>query len=153
MYKSLSRSRLPTAALALLAVATTATAALAHHPMGGATPTTFWQGFLSGLGHPVIGIDHLAFVLAAGIACAFLSSRLLVPALFIAATIAGCLLTAGLGVTLPAAEFIIAGSVIAVGAIAMLDKPANPAVIAAVFAVAGLFHGGAYAEAVVGSEA
>jgi urease accessory protein len=31
-----------------------ATPALAHHAMDGQTPSTFVQGLLSGLGHPVI---------------------------------------------------------------------------------------------------
>ena len=35
--------------------------------MGGATPATFWQGLASGVGHPVIGLDHLVFLLAAGV--------------------------------------------------------------------------------------
>ena len=39
----------------------------AHHMLGGRTPVTFMQGLLSGLGHPVIGIDHLAFVVAMGV--------------------------------------------------------------------------------------
>mgnify|MGYP006450570869 CR=1 FL=1 len=38
--------------------------ALGHHPMGGETPKTFTQGLLSGLGHPVIELDHLLFVIA-----------------------------------------------------------------------------------------
>jgi urease accessory protein len=33
----------------------TAGSASAHHMMGGRTPSTFVEGFLSGLGHPVIG--------------------------------------------------------------------------------------------------
>lgn len=37
----------------------------AHHPMGGMTPQTFSQGLLSGLGHPIIGLDHFAFLVAA----------------------------------------------------------------------------------------
>src|SRR5262244_1869797 len=36
--------------------------AFAHHLMGGRMPSTFVEGLLSGLGHPVIGIDHLAFL-------------------------------------------------------------------------------------------
>ena len=40
--------------------------ALAHHPMGGRMPATFTDGLLSGLGHPIIGLDHLAAVLAIG---------------------------------------------------------------------------------------
>ena len=37
-----------------------------HHFMEGGLPETFAQGFLSGLGHPVIGLDHAAFIVAAG---------------------------------------------------------------------------------------
>jgi len=33
--------------------------AFALHAMAGATPTSFSEGLLSGLGHPVIGLDHL----------------------------------------------------------------------------------------------
>ena len=40
--------------------------AWAHHFMGGGLPQTFTQGLLSGLGHPVIGLDHAAFIVAAG---------------------------------------------------------------------------------------
>src|SRR6266705_841511 len=40
--------------------------AWAHHFMGGGPPETFAQGLLSGLGHPVIGLDHAAFIVAAG---------------------------------------------------------------------------------------
>jgi len=32
--------------------------------MGGKTPSTFADGILSGLGHPIIGPDHLAFLIA-----------------------------------------------------------------------------------------
>lgn len=35
-------------------------AAPAHHLMDGALPATPWQGLLSGLAHPVVGLDHLA---------------------------------------------------------------------------------------------
>jgi hypothetical protein len=47
-----------------------ATPASAHHAMGGATPSNLWEGLLSGLAHPVIGLDHLAFVIAAGLIAA-----------------------------------------------------------------------------------
>lgn len=39
----------------------------AHHPVGG-SPETILQRFLSELGHPVIGVDHLTFVLGIGLA-------------------------------------------------------------------------------------
>ncbi len=40
--------------------------AFAHHVMGGKMPGTFTDGLLSGLGHPVIGLDHFAALVAVG---------------------------------------------------------------------------------------
>jgi len=60
MYTWTKRLSFATIALSI------ASPALAHHVMGGATPVTFGQGFLSGLAHPVIGLDHLAVVVAVG---------------------------------------------------------------------------------------
>ena len=71
------------ALLGMLAVAMAAPAA-AHHPLGGGTPTTAWHGLLSGIGHPVIGFDHLAFIIAVGIASAFVGLRYIAPAIFVA---------------------------------------------------------------------
>lgn len=130
-----------------------ATFALAHHPMGGALPQTFWHGLLSGIGHPVIGIDHLAFVIAAGIAAALAGPRVRLAAVFIAATVAGCLLTAAGGVTLPLTEVVIAASVLLVGGLLMAGTTVPVSVFTVLFAVAGLYHGSAYAGAIVGAEA
>ena len=45
-----------------------ASPAFAHHPfgMGDSGALTAWQGLLSGLGHPLLGPDHLLFLLALG---------------------------------------------------------------------------------------
>ena len=64
--KTLSLHRV--AFLAFAALVLTAVPASAHHIMGGEMPSTFGQGLLSGLGHPVIGPDHLAFLIAVGVA-------------------------------------------------------------------------------------
>lgn len=89
--------------------------AVAHHPMGGEPLTTFGQGLLSGLGHPVIGLDHLAAIVAVGLAAAFVPAGFAVIAAFIAATIAGTMLHVAL-VTIPGAEIVVALSVLSVGA-------------------------------------
>ena len=129
-----------------------ATPALAHHPMGGAVPETLWHGLLSGLGHPIIGVDHLAFVIAVGLAAAFTPRRFATPLAFIAATIAGCLLAYG-GIALPLVEIVVTGSVVLVGALVLSGRAVPGLAYVAIFAVAGLFHGGAYAEAIIGAEA
>ena len=130
----------------------TTTLALAHHPMGGALPQTFWHGLLSGIGHPVIGIDHLAFIIAAGVAVALAGPRVLLAAVYIAATIAGCLVTAAGGVTPPMMEVAIAASVLLVGGLLMAGTTVPASVFAVLFAIAGLYHGSAYAGAIVGAE-
>lgn len=134
-----------------VAVLLTAAPALAHHPMGGATPETFFHGLLSGIGHPIIGIDHLAFVVAVGLVSAFTRVRLAPPAAFVAATVGGCaLIVAGIG--LPATELVITASVVLLGVAAMLGRSISIGALVAVVAVAGLFHGWAYGEAIVGAE-
>ena len=56
------------AAVAALALLLIASPAFAHHPfgMGDSGALTAWQGLLSGLGHPLLGPDHLLFLLALG---------------------------------------------------------------------------------------
>jgi urease accessory protein len=153
--------RLPALALAL-SLAGLATAH-AHHVMGGQTPATFVQGLLSGLGHPVIGIDHLAFIVAMGVAVGVAGLSLAIPALFIVASALGVALHVR-GIALPNAEFIVAASVLLVGAAvasgrAMRTKSWTPGWAsswtwgwAALFAIAGLFHGYAFGESIFGAE-
>ena len=125
--------------------------ALAHHPMGGALPQTLWQGLLSGLGHPVIGLDHLAFVAGIGLAAAFAPRRLLAPLAYVAATLAGCLLLVA-GVALPQVELVVALSVLLVGLLVLSGRRLPVGLSLALFALAGLFHGSAFAESIVGAE-
>ena len=44
--------------------------------MDGALPPTFMEGLLSGLGHPLIGVDHAAFIVATGFLLALLKDGL-----------------------------------------------------------------------------
>ena len=125
--------------------------AMAHHPLGGGTPTTFWHGFLSGVGHPIIGFDHFAFVIAVGLVSAFLPGRFVLPLVFVAATVVGCMMVVN-GFTFPAAEIVIAASVLVAGGLVMSGAAIPAWLCTALFAIAGLFHGGAYAAAIVGAE-
>jgi urease accessory protein len=127
-------------------------AALAHHPMGGATPATLWQGFASGIGHPVIGFDHLAFIIGMSMLALLTRAPRLMPLAFVAACAGGTLVHLA-AVSLPAAELVIAASVILVGALGLAGARLPVMAAAALFACAGVFHGYAYGEAVVGAEA
>ena len=78
-----------------------ATPAFAHHMMGGKLPSTFGEGFLSGLGHPVIGLDHLAFIVAAGVIAGAAGLGLWMPAVFVAASIFGVFVFTRLRISRP----------------------------------------------------
>jgi urease accessory protein len=144
--------RRPSFALGLLALLPLPAAA--HHPMDGAMPQTLWQGFASGIGHPVIGLDHLAFLLAAGVLAAALprGEALRAIAGFLMAGMAGLALhMAGIG--LGPIEALIAASVLLAGLALLVAKRVSAPALLAGFALAGLFHGHAFAEAVIGAEA
>ncbi|MCG6115616.1 MAG: HupE/UreJ family protein [Mesorhizobium sp.] len=139
------------AAATVLLVALTAPA-YAHHPMDGAMPSTLWEGLASGVGHPVIGLDHLAFIVVAGLIAGVAGLGIFAPVAFVAASIAGVGLHLAL-VDLPAVELIIALSVVIVGGLVALGRSGGGAAVwMAGFALAGIFHGYAYGEAVVGAE-
>lgn len=125
--------------------------ALAHHVMGGGTPSTFGDGFLSGLGHPIVGIDHLAFLIAVGVVVGLAGINLILPSIFVGLSAVGVLLHVK-GVTIPAVEALVAASVILVGALLAFGTRVVPIAWAALFAFAGLFHGYAYGESVFGAE-
>jgi len=148
MTKIISRAGFGAAVLSLLGSGS----ALAHHPLGGGTPETFMHGFLSGVGHPVIGIDHFAFVVAVGLVAAFAARRFVSPLAFVVATMVGCLLHFG-GLMLPMSELLIAVSVLALGAVVLSGKRLSDLTQIAAFSVAGLFHGFAYGGAIIGAEA
>lgn len=143
----MNRFLLPIAALAL-----SASPAAAHHPMGGATPATLMEGLLSGLGHPVIGPDHLAFLLGLALVAGLAGWGAVRATIFVMGSMAG-VVSAWLGWALPGAEILVALSVIAIGLalLARLEAPAGA--WALLLAVAGLAHGQAFAEAVIGAEA
>lgn len=147
-----SRKIFVAALLAASATVLAAGPASAHHAMGGELPAGFLQGFLSGLGHPVIGVDHLAFVVAVGVASAFLTARYTLPALFVAATVVGCLLRSVAGVQLPLIEVAVAGSLLVVGGLLMSGAAMQERAYGVLFAAAGLFHGAAYAMSIIGAE-
>lgn len=119
--------------------------------MGGALPSSIAEGLLSGLGHPLIGLDHAAFLLGAGIAAAFLPSALTSILAFVAATVAGCLLNV-CGVTLPLAEIVVALSVVLLGALVLSGRRVAGAFYGGLFLIAGLFHGFSYGQSILGAE-
>ncbi len=135
----------------LVALLLAADPALAHHVMGGKMPATFGEGLMSGLGHPVIGLDHLAAVIAVG--CLAATQRLGAWAAigYVVAMMIGAAAHIG-EATVPGAEIFVAASVVALGAVLMRKTPLRLDILIALFAFAGLLHGYALGELIAGAE-
>jgi urease accessory protein len=126
--------------------------AWAHHPMDGKLPQTFLQGLLSGFGHPVIGIDHLAAIVGVGILAALAGRSAAVVLAFSVAVIAGVGLHLS-KVNLPAGELLVGLTTLLIGALVIARQSMGAGLAALLFAIAGLVHGYALGESIVGAEA
>jgi urease accessory protein len=144
-------ARLPRAVFASIPLSLAAFPAFAHHMMGGKTPSTFMEGFLSGLGHPVIGLDHFAFLLAIGIAVGAGGLSLMLPVAFMLAMAVGVVFHVQ-GIGIPWAEAIVAASVLLAGILLVRGRTLPVWAWGTLFAVAGLFHGYALGESVYGTD-
>lgn len=125
--------------------------AWAHHVMDGALPETFAQGFLSGLAHPLIGLDHAAFIVAAGFFLALVRGGIWGIAALIAGTLFGAVLHL-MGFNPPGGEIGVALSVIVIGGLVIARRRIGLAWLAGGLALAGVLHGHAYAESIFGAE-
>ena len=125
--------------------------ALAHHVMGGRMPATFGEGFLSGLGHPVIGLDHFAAVVAVGCLAAAHRAGAVLALGFVAAMMLGVAAHLG-GATVPGAEFLVVLTVVGLGVAVVRTPPLPAAAAVALFVAAGLVHGYALGESIYGAE-
>lgn len=122
--------------------------ALAHTTGGG----RITGGLLSGLSHPVLGLDHLLAMLAVGLWGAQLGGRAIwtLPVAFPVVMAFGGALGI-LNVPLPAVEFGIAGSVIVLGAVIALAARPPLWIGAAIVGAFALFHGHAHGAELPGS--
>jgi urease accessory protein len=140
-------------ALALGTILTLGSAlpAHAHHAMGGGPVKTSLEGFVSGVAHPLIGIDHLAMIIAIGVL-----SALLRPGFFVAVTfVVAAMLGTGLhliGLSLPLSEPLVSLSVLAAGVLITLRRSLHQGVVLGLSAIGGLLHGYAYGESIFGAQ-
>ncbi|ELS02897.1 hydrogenase/urease accessory protein [Xenococcus sp. PCC 7305] len=143
--------------LAFIAIQLLITApALAHHPLDGRLPANFFEGIMSGFGHPVIGFDHLAFVIASGLLALKITGGILIPIAFVLATGIGAGIHL-LSINLPIPEIVIAVSVVLFGILLTIKsqrkKNFNYGLkISGLAGLAGIFHGFAYGEGIFGAE-
>lgn len=144
-------ARLGRATAVALVASVTPAVAWAHHGMDGKTPATLLDGLLSGLAHPVIGIDHLAMVLLIGAYCAATRQGLKPLVAFVSAGMLGCLVHAARW-DLPQAEAGVGASLVLLGiAACAVVRPRRPLAIA-LLGLFGVLHGYAYGESIVGAE-
>lgn len=127
------------------------TPALAHHALSGRLPGNGWEGLLSGLAHPVIGFDHFAFVVAIGLLAATKRQGVGLPIAFVFAALAGTGIHL-LSFNLPIPEVFVSISVLSFGVMLAMQRSPNFLILLGLSAVAGLFHGYAYGESIVGAE-
>jgi urease accessory protein len=132
--------------LILISLLSTLAGVPAHH-----TITNCWEGLLWGLAHPVIGLDHLVTVIAIGLLSAGVVRGATLPLSFVLATICGTDFHL-VQIDLPSAEIAIALSTIAFGAILAIPNRPNWLLLLLLSAIAGLFHGYAYGESIIGTE-
>lgn len=130
--------------------------AFAHHPLGGKLPANFFEGIMSGFGHPVIGLDHLAFIVASGLIAVGIAGGIIIPVAFVIATGIGTGIHL-LSIDLPVPEIIIATSVVLFGILLITRNKQKKAadytfIVAGLAALAGIFHGHAYGEGIFGAE-
>jgi len=138
--------------LALIALATLATAASAHTDGGAHVHNDFFSGFT----HPLFGLDHLAAMVAVGLWSALAARRagpelLWGPLGFASLLLVGAVM--GLqGVALPAVEPMIAASLLATGLL-VASRLRVPGMVAALgVGVFALFHGLAHGHELAGSD-
>ena len=143
--------QLGTTVIPLFALLAIATPASAHHMMGGKMPANFFEGFITGIAHPLIGPDHFAFIVAIGLLAATKKQGILIPIAFVLAAMAGTgLHLARLAV--PGVELFVSGSIIVFGILLAQKNNLNTAQVGALSVIAGLFHGYAYGEPIFGAE-
>ena len=125
--------------------------ALAHHPLSGQEMTTFWHGLLSGIGHPLLGFDHLFFVLLVGVAAVYTGRSRTAPLAYMATMLAGCAAVT-FGAPVPAVEPAIALTLLALGLAVITGKTWSAAAVCGLFAIAGVFHGAAFGASMAVAE-
>lgn len=100
---------------------------------------------LSGITHPLGGLDHVLAMLAVGLWAGITGARAVwtLPLAFVAAMIAGGALGAA-GIGLPMVEPMILASIIVIGALAAMALRPGLAASLGLVALFGLFHGHAH---------
>jgi len=113
----------------------------AHHPLIGGNMENFSDGFLSGVGHPILGLDHLAFIFGIGLISYITQKFYSFAFTFLAGTLLG-LVSIYFGLYLPFYEVIVSLTLILLSYVILSRKRVNFKGV--LFSTFGIFHGWAY---------
>lgn len=114
-------------------------------------PRTLAHGFLSGLGHPILGPDHLGFVVGIGILSAFVARGWLLPIAFLVLGAVGTALHLAAAV-IGSAETLAALSLVALAVAIWRRGRVETAGAVLLAGFGGLIHGYVLADSIVGAE-
>ena len=124
---------------------------LAHHVMDGDVPATSLVGFISGLGHPIVDLEHLAFIIGVGLV-AWLHKRIYsLPLLFLIGMIVGVFVQFNFR-ELYSIEVAIAISVMVIGTLVVWPRTLNTRTVLLAIGVAGVLHGYSYGASILGAD-
>ena len=113
-------------------------------------PTTLLEGLLSGITHPAVGLDHLTFMLVIGLVAALANASLLVIASFVVASLVGIVIHAA-NFDFAYSEQLVAISVILAGLLLLMGYGSKRSIWLPFAVIAGLVHGYAFGETVLGA--
>ncbi|TAF08729.1 MAG: hydantoin utilization protein [Nostocales cyanobacterium] len=134
------------AALALISLLSSSGGAPIEH-----TISNFWEGFIWGIADPVISLDRLAGIVIIGLVSARFIGGAWIGISFVLATSGGQLLHLNL-LNLPGAEIAIATCTIVFGVISVLPTQISWLACTILSVIAGLSHGYADSQAIMGAE-
>ena len=113
----------------------------AHHPLNGVMMENFNGGFLSGIGHPILGLDHLLFIIGVGLISLLSKKFLNFSFTFISGTMLG-LVSIICGLYLPFYEIMISFTLLLLGYLILARRQTRYDSL--LFTLFGVFHGWAY---------
>ena len=112
-----------------------------HHPLNGENMQNFSDGFFSGIGHPILGLDHLVFILGVGL-ISYISNKFYnFTFAFISGTILG-LTSIIFGFYLPFYEILISLTLMLLSFVLLSKR--KIVFKGVLFSTFGIFHGWAY---------
>jgi urease accessory protein len=124
--------------------------ALAHHVMDGDVPATSLVGFISGLGHPIVDLEHLAFIIGVGFVAWLHKRTYSLPLLFLIGMIVGVFVQFNFR-ELYSIEVAIAISVMVMGTLVVWPRTLNTRTVLLAIGVAGVLHGYSYGASILGA--